>query len=429
CWEEAARAGAEPDRVLAMLAVRAEANLHGWATLHDDLTAARRHRRRFLTLSHRWGFERCLPQALLMRCREEVTDESHPPRCAFRWDPTLPFPPGMRAYFLDFLGHRARYLGETGLALRCFDHQEQLAATHSLSYEVQLARLGRMLVHAQAGELSRARAEYAALAFSSAPLAWLGAVQLMWVGCLLELGAADEAARELPAEPPPYGRLRWEFLRRWTDLQRGKGSLDEIRALIDSPEGRILRRVEARALHGLGLVAMPPIFKLHVFGSFDVVRLGTPSPVWPRRRSQALLAMLALQPDDQDAADLPERLFWDWLPSDPRASLHAASAAARKALRAIGGEHLLETRRWRHRLVTEAFDFNELGEFETFFQQGARQEAAGDRELAAFWYAIALHYVSGEPCENLPELEPHLREALRDKIQRARAGRSPLVSR
>lgn len=422
CWEDAARSGAEPDRTLAMVGVRAESNLHAWATLRDDLTAARRHRRRIRALADRWSFERSLPQAFLVRCREENLDESRPPRCELHWDPALPFPAAMRAYFLEYLGQRARYLGEYGLALRCFDHQERLAATHALSYEVHLARLGRMLVHAQAGELERARAEHAALAFSSVPMAFLGAVQLYWVRCLLELGEGEAAARELPAEPPPYVRVRWEFLRRWIDHQQGRAGLEEIRSLVDSPEGRILRRIEARALHGLGLVTLPPIFKLHVFGSFDIVRLGAPAPVWPRRRSQALLAMLALQPDDHDTADLPERLFWDWLPSDPRASLHGASSAARKALRAIGGEHLLESSRWHHRLVAEAFAFNELSEFETFFQQGMRQEEAGDRELAAFWYAIALHYVSGEPCENLPELEPPLRQSLRDRIQRARLG-------
>lgn len=420
CWADVAGMGAKPDRGLAMLGIRAEANLHARATLRDDLTAARRHRRRILVLSRRWGFERSIPHVLLARCREENLDESRPPISQVRWDPSVPFPPGMRVYTLEYLGQRARYLGEHGLALRFFDHQERLAATHALSYEVQLARLGRMMVHAQSGELLRARAEYEALEFSSAPMSWTDAARLYWAHCLLELGAYDEADRQIPTTSS--ATVRWQFLRRWCDHLQGKGSLEAIRALVETPEGRFLKRVEARALEALGLATLPPIFKLRVFGAFEVVRLGAPDPAWPRRRSLALLAMLGLQPGGLETRELSERIFWDWLPSDPRGSLHVLSHAARKALRAIEGEHLIETSRGRQRLVGEAFAYNELGEFEHFFQQGMRDEEKGDRDLAAFWYTIALHHVSGDPCENLPELEPRLREALRARLQRARLG-------
>ncbi|MBO9540203.1 hypothetical protein J7643_06385 [bacterium] len=422
CWEDVAQLGAQPDRTLAMLGIRAEANLHAWATLRDDLTVARRHRRRIHVLSRRWGFERSTSQALLTRTREEILDESRPSTFELQWDPSVPLPPGMRAYMLDYLGHRARYLGEGGLALRCFDHLERLASTHALSYEVQLARLGRMMVHTQSGELARARAEYEAMDLSEAPMSWGDAAHVYWVRCLLELGEYDEAAREIPAASSPFMRVHWEFLRRWLDHLQGQGSLEAIRALVDSPEGRFLRRIEARALRDLGLATLPPIFKLRVFGAFEIERLGAPAPAWPRRRSLALLAMLGLQPDGLETDKITEQIFWDWLPSNPRDSLHGLSYAARKALRSIGGEHLIESSRGRQRLVGEEFAYNELKEFETFFRQGMKHQEVGDRDLAAYWFTIALHHVSGDPCENLPELEPRLLESLRDRIQQARLG-------
>ena len=426
CWTEAARSLSETTRDLAMIQVWAEYNLLTSFTLRDEIAAARRCYRRIFTRSCRWGLDRGLSQALLGRCVVTLLDESHPPAFVFRRIPDVPLPLGIRAYYLFYLGNRARHLGEPGLALRCLDHMERLAAAHhGMAYEIQLARAARMLVHAQQGELERVRCEYHSI---DVPAFYSGAdvARLYWVHCLLQLGACDEASREMLADPPAYLRVRWDFLRLWLAYLQRKSDLEPIRALIDSPEGRFLRRAEGRILQSLGVLESPVIFKLRAFGSFELTRLGAPSPTWPRHRALVALSLLASHPEGLQTEELAERLFWDWLPSDPRDSLHSLLTSARKALRTIGGEHLLVTDRGRLHLATEAIAFNELTEFDAFFRQGQRHAEAGERDLAAFWFTIALHYVEGEPFEDLPELDPRFREAIRERILVARQGASEL---
>ena len=426
CWAEAARSLPETTRDLAMIQVWAEYNLLTSFTLRDEIAAARRCYRRIFTRSSRWGLDRGLSQALLGRCVVTLLDETHPPAFVFRRIPDVPLPLGIRAYYLFYLGNRARHLGELGLALRFLDHMERLAAAHhGMTYEIQLARAARVLVHAQQGELERARAENASI---DLPAFYSGAdvARLYWVHSLLQLGAYDEASREMLANPPDFLRVRWDFLRLWLAYVQGDGGLEPIRALIDSPEGRFLRRAEGRILQKLGLLESPSVFKLRAFGTFALTRLGAPAPTWSRHRAQVALALLASHPEGLQTEELAERLFWDWLPSDPRDSLHSLLSSARKALRPMGGEHLLVTDRGRLRLDAGAIAFNELAEFDTFFRQGQRHAEAGERDLAAFWFTIALHYVEGEPFENLPELEPHFREALRERILLARQGASEL---
>ncbi|MNR88792.1 hypothetical protein D3C72_197430 [compost metagenome] len=426
CWAEAARSLPETTRDQAMIQVWAEYNLLTSFTLRDEIGPARRCYRRIFTRSSRWGLERGLSQALLGRCVVTLLDETRPPAFVFRRIPDVPLPLGIRAYYLFYLGNRARHLGEPGLALRCLDHMERLAAAHhGMAYEIQLARAARMLVHAQHGELERARAEYGSI---DRPAFYSGAdvTHLYWVHSLLQLGAYEEASREMLADPPAYLRVRWDFLRLWLAYLQQESGLEPIRALIDSPEGRFLRRAEGRILQNLGVLEPPPVFKLRAFGSFELTRLGAPKPTWPRHRALVALSLLASHPEGLQTEELAERLFWDWLPSDPRDSLHSLLTSARKALRTIGGEHLLVTDRGRLHLATEAIAFNELTEFEAFFRQGQRHAEAGERDLAAFWFTIALHYVEGEPFENLPELDPRFREALRERILLARQGASEL---
>ena len=158
-------------------------------------------------------------------------------------------------------------------------------------------------------------------------------------------------------------------------------------------------------------------FRLRAFGPLELLAPDGAQVKLPRKKALFLLALLILHPEGMSARELARQLFDEEVAS-PSEALHTITYALRKALRAVGGEHLLETSGGFHRLRWHAFAACDLHEFEALMGKAMSLERQGLREAALLFRRLATTYVRGSLLEEFPEafdecrarVERHIRQ-------------------
>ena len=143
-------------------------------------------------------------------------------------------------------------------------------------------------------------------------------------------------------------------------------------------------------------------FRLRAFGPLELLDPDGAQVKLPRKKALFLLALLILHPEGMSARELARQLFGEEV-SSPSEALHTITYALRKALRTVGGEHLLETSGGFHRLRWHAFAACDLHEFEALMGKAMSLERQGLREAARLFHRLASAYVRGKLLEDFPE--------------------------
>lgn len=161
----------------------------------------------------------------------------------------------------------------------------------------------------------------------------------------------------------------------------------------------------ARRLGG-GDEALPaptPGFRLHAFGPFELVAPDGSEVKLHRKAAIALLALLTLHPEGLSTREVAGHLFGVEV-SAPVDALYTVTSSLRKALAAVGGDHLFDASGGLYRLRWHAIAACDLHEFEALMRKAADLERRGLSEGSELFRRLARAFVRGEFAANLPEL-------------------------
>lgn len=386
--------------------------------------------RSMVELALHYGFQANLLAAFGQRLYAELLDENLvPPLGSFLEVPGEAFDSpkaGARFDFMTGFGIRALRSGQHALAHSLFTYLSSEARRASLRQRSAIAEFWLMHVLAFQGALEAARERLAELRTMSAPRRFQDNLLPAWASLMIQTGRfadAEEALKQVDDRAlSDKDRSRVSLYRLAVAMQAGDGTAGHrLRDLLEEPDGKRLRRLDARVMRQVGLCDHPLPLSLKLLGQ-PILQLGERVIEFPRRKILSFLALLTLHPEGLSSEELIAKLFPETDDIEPQAALRKTVYQARQVLKALDVPDPIEHRKSGYHLHHERFTLCDYREFELLHHRALEMEARGHRQGARIFHRFVVWMGSSVPFDGLPErcfIEP--RERLMAMRERSRA--------